>query len=227
MGDPLNLSSLDDGQVNGYCRHRASTEAIVFLEACRSTSICGPDATMLRPDPIYFLDRLDLLWATDWFPRELVSPELRLTFVDQNTYTVNLNLWKNVISSLFERETHEDWVHLQHEAEIISKFEGWAFCISEEDEAKIPEFIAIRLKLPKEIFSSAMAGDMEQGNQKVGRPSLDKARAEFARMKYDKGNRSWTQLANHLERTTGERPSPKTMRDWISQYLSLNPPGEN
>ncbi len=227
-GDPYSLvdSKLSNIEINRFCTNLAYRQAANFLTDCQSTVMCGFDGTLLKPDASLILDRIDWWWDIDWFPQELKISELRFFFVDPDGFVVSLSHWENIYSEVLQKRNPDDWPTYEFCAKAASKFEGWALCISEDDYASIPDFIVDRLQLPASVLTEDMEELGVQGRQKNkgGRPPLNKAKAAFADMGYEKGDLSWEQLARRLERLTGEKPSPRTLRTWAEEKKHVPPP---
>ncbi|WP_149778406.1 hypothetical protein [Roseovarius litoreus] len=224
LGDPLGVSD-EENRKKVLHPHRMNRAHLGFLEQCESTAICGPDGTILKVDSLYFFESPVLYWTTDWFPPELIGHELYFFFLNANTFMVDLENWHSAFSDLFREFNPDDWPYLNHTAEMISHFQGWAFCISEEDDAQMLEYIIKSYELPPELLDKVTSENTpDRKGRTIGRPPLEKAKAAFAEMGFKKGNRSWEELARHLERKTGQKPAPKTMRSWVSDAKAKQPP---
>ncbi len=230
-GDPYSLvdSKLSKLEINRFCTNLANREAAIFLTDCQSTVVCGFDGTVLKLDTTFILHRMDWRWDADWFPQELKFSSLRFFFVDPEGFTISLSHWEKTYSEVLKKRVPDDWAFLQYCAKAALNFEGWALCISEEDYASIPDFIVERLQLPASVLTEDMAELGVKGRQKNkgGRPPLNKAKAAFSDMAFEKGTLSWEQLARRLERMTGEKPSPRTLRTWAEEKKHVPPPREN
>jgi len=116
---------------------------------------------------------------------------------------------------------------MQRKVNILSRFDGWAICISENDDERIPSYIVERLRLPPTVLEGIASDTSTDGKRRgPGRPPLKKAKAAYAAMGFTQGNLSREQVARLLETRTGEKPSAKTMRDW-EREAGIAPPGEN
>lgn len=93
-------------------------------------------------------------------------------------------------------------------APLLNHFAGWAICVDEATYlGEWQEYLSGR----KQVYS---AMQIQKSNKGAGRPRLDAARAAFAAMDFEKGALSWEALARKIERETGDKPSPKSLRTW-------------
>lgn len=168
------------------------------------------------------------MWRAEWFPDDLKFNELRFLFIDTEKFVVTAEHWSHLFSKIWKENSYEDWARLQNISNTIKKFEGWAVCISEEDEDRSASFLTGFLGLPSRILEDAssdtVANDKRQG---PGRAGLRKAKAAYAEMGNNRGELSREQAARLLESRTGEKPSAKTMRDWEQNQTEVTPPREN
>jgi hypothetical protein len=223
-GDPLGLKELESIEISRICTNRLHWEFVTFLSNCESLNICGLNGVALHIDSNKFLNGAEDCWSADWFPDELKHNDLRFFFVDTERYVISIEHWNTIFSTLWQEKVHEDWLYLQYEAETISQFEGWALCISEEDERHISAYITERYRLPVELLEEQSDENKAGGKRgQMGRPPMLKAKAAYAKMNFDRGELSREQLARRLESLTGEKPSPRTTRDWEGKAANLSP----
>lgn len=220
-GDPFGLKGKSQRQINGICTYLTGRELSFYLSNCSSTSICEVDGTVLKIDKLIFLCRTDLYWTDDWYPPRVKHNHTRFFFVRPEVFTISLAFWENTLSELLEANINDDWDLYNTRAEQVERFEGWALCVKDEDEASIPTYILDRFELPESLLAESNL------SSKGGRPPLSKAKAKFEELGYEKGSKSWEQIARMLERQTGEKPSPKTLRDWRKAGTSNLSPEEN
>jgi hypothetical protein len=228
-GDPLSVGSYGAEGINfnRYCTNLAYRHSANFLTDCQSTAMCGFDGTLLQPDSLGILQRIDSYWDLDWFRQELIFSDIRFFFVDPDYFTITLGHWEKIYSEIFELNVRDDWFDYQFCANSASNFEGWALCISEKDNESVPDYIVEQFGLPSAVLNKDMEELGIQGRHKGGgRPPLSKAKAEFSNMNFDKGDRSWEQLSRLLEQKTGEKPSPRTLRTWMEEGRRDLPPRE-
>jgi hypothetical protein len=226
--DPLKLSEMDQLDISRYCMNFSYSHIGIFLGQCESLSICGFDGTLLNIDDLYFLANADDMWRAEWFPDDLKFNELRHLFIDTGKFVVTAEHWSHLFSKIWKENNYEDWAHLQNISNTIKKFEGWAVCISEEDEDRSASFLAAFLGLPSRILEDALSnGVAYDKRQGPGRAGLRKAKAAYAEMGNNRGDLSREQMARKLESLTGEKPSAKTMRDWEQNQTEVTPPREN
>ena len=215
----VSVGTIEDKGVSHRLREVFSA-AQSFLSDADELYLCGPDGTLLRFDKNHLLDRTRdrNLYDADWFPDHLKNHVDGYFFLNTDTYTVSLDFWGKELEPLLRENSISLWCDISRSARVMTQFENWALCLNEGQVQQIPDYIVDYLNLPEGFL----------GNQnKGGRPPLSKARAEFAKLGYTKGDRSWEQMALYLERKTGEKPSHKTMRDWQKTKTRTVSPEDN
>lgn len=96
---------------------------------------------------------------------------------------------------------------------VLENFGGWALCVDEHTyDMDWPA-----CQLPKDQAQS-LSLDAESVVTR-GRPRMEKAWVAFKAMGFEKGVESWEQIAQRIERDTGEKPSHKSLRNWRNEYL--------
>ncbi|MFK8035418.1 MAG: hypothetical protein AB8B94_14855 [Hyphomicrobiales bacterium] len=97
---------------------------------------------------------------------------------------------------------------------ILENFAGWAVCLHKETyHGAWGEYLHGKKELFPDDEDASIASQ-------IGRPRLTAERAAFAAMDFDKGDLSWEQVARKIEKTTGHKPTAKTLRNWREEHLS-------
>lgn len=103
-----------------------------------------------------------------------------------------------------------------HVKPLLNNYAGWAICLDEVTYADTwPDYLAGRV-------SFYPSDDTDGSASQLGRPRMAAAHAAFAAIDFDKGDLTWLQLADRIERETGERPSPKAFRNWRDEAGKTN-----
>jgi hypothetical protein len=139
-------------------------------------------------------------------------------FINHETYTISLELYRFLLtldveaqSSVLNDEAHD-------KAILLEKFEGMALCVpSSFVDKNWGTFWVNKGQREIDRWDEFGCEIIDTTTSRRGRPSLRKAQQAFAAMGYDKGDLSWGQLQQKIAIQTGERPSPKTFRDWIKK----------
>jgi hypothetical protein len=224
--DKRGLSEKTSIELNDYCTRLSVNRLKWYLDYCRSTSMCSPLGVLLTPDKLrFFCDTTDY-WGQHWFPKEYRTLDMIYMYIETETFTVTASFWNNVLSGLVRKNMPDDWPIFELESQTIAKFEGWSICISDDDYLKIKDFIVEDLDLNRNVLSDLLGTEVSTNHRSTGRPPLKKARDEFALLGYDKGKRSWEQMAQYLEKRTGEKPAPKTLRTWAADGQPAYPPSK-
>lgn len=91
---------------------------------------------------------------------------------------------------------------------LLRNYGGWTICLDDATYADAwPDYLAGKV-------SFYPADELDGTTSQIGRPRMAAAHAEFAAMDFDKGGLSWSELADRIEQKCGERPCPKTFRNW-------------
>ena len=140
-----------------------------------------------------------------------------LLFLDQSSFSINFDLYNHILDSSENFENHVDLEEAKLISKVLKAFEGMALCIPES--------------LINEGWDKYWNGKAERAlknwhgrhdkleprkNLGRGRKPLLRARSSFAAMGYDKGDLSWEAVSRKIFIETGEKPAPKTLRDWAA-----------
>lgn len=222
-GDPFALAGKDRRTLNKTASNFRMRMFRIYLSTCENLTICSTDGTILEVEAMTILESPHDYWSTDWFPDYLKISDYEFFFIERETGIITLKHWRDDLSEVMKAGVRDDWIVLQHLSQILSKFEGWAVCVTKEEADTMQAFIVRYLRLPATVWIEVDGeSGSTQGVKRIGRPPLAKARAEFEKMGFEKGNMSWEQISRYLERETGEKPSPKTLRTWASE-ASIDP----
>lgn len=94
---------------------------------------------------------------------------------------------------------------------LLRNYGGWAICLDDVTYANAwPDYLAGKV-------SFYPSDNIDGSASQIGRPRMAAAHAAFEAMDFDKGDLTWLQLVERIERETGERPSPKAFRNWREQ----------
>ena len=103
---------------------------------------------------------------------------------------------------------------------ILDHFTGWAICLDDATyQGEWMEYLHRR----KELFPD----DEEEASVSTqGRPRMKEAYAAFEAMGFDKRELSWEQVGRKIEQVCGDKPSPKTLRNWREEHLDRSDAGD-
>ncbi|CUK17338.1 hypothetical protein RUE5091_04105 [Ruegeria denitrificans] len=186
----------------------------LFLIGTDRFHLCSPSGEKLVGSNL-FLELLDLNYEAEEFSKFTKHNfGCQWFFLEYPTYLISTKNWDRFSKDFLIENNLIDPGYVLPIAERVRSFEGWSLCVVEDD---IP-------KTAQDCLSLVEFNREKRLTSKRGRPSLEKARAAFAAMGNNKGSLSWTQVQNRLENQTGQRPSPKTLRDW--RDAASNPRGK-
>lgn len=93
-------------------------------------------------------------------------------------------------------------------APILENYAGWAICLDDATyNGEWQEYLTGRKQFYQKHEDSVTIAAR-------GRPKMINAQAAFEAMDFAKGDLSWEQVSRKIERETGEKPSPKALRNW-------------
>lgn len=196
-----------------------------FLHGCETFTATSEDGVSLRIDPKIFLKETASIFLNREYEQlgalgalgAIKDNVFCFLFVHHSLFFVSVSLWdevfqrrvKRIKTELFKLQNKDN--DFFDEIEIIAKkiqsFEGWSLSISNEEATSALGSILEHYPF-KEVFEGR------------GRKSLVKAREYWQyEMEFDKGDKSWGQVANLIKNKTKEKPSPKSLRDWRESPL--------
>ena len=182
---------------------------LTLLEAGNHFLLVSSEGRVLRGSSLFleYLDTPDESPLKQEFKAKTGLPWL---FLEYPTYLISLEQWDRFSRNFLLENDLIDENFVLTTAERVRPFQGWSLCLERK---RAPRNAQECLELASIHIDRATA-------KKLGRPRMEKAFTAFAAMGFEKGNLSWVQLQDRIEKQTGERPSPKTFRDWIAKQHS-------
>jgi len=182
---------------------------LTLLKAGNHLILVSPDGRELRGSKLFleFLDFPDEHPLTQEFEAKTGSTWL---FLEYPTYLISLKQWDNFGRKFVLENGLIDESYVLPTAECVRAFQGWSLCVE-------------RTEVPRNAQECVELVSIHRERVRIknlGRPRMEKAFSAFAALGFEKGNLSWAQLQDKIEKQTGERPSPKTFRDWIAKHQS-------
>lgn len=176
----------------------------LMVLSLESVSIVSPNGLELKGSPLFF-EMLNIHPdAAEFFDFLNINSNSKYYFFQRPTFLISLNNWDERTKDFLTSNSLDDLSHLEAIAEGIRPFEGWSLCLEEES---VPSTIEDCLEIAK-------VSNERKTNASRGRPPLELARKAWESMGFEKGELTWRQVQDLIERQSGQRPKPKTLRDW-------------
>ena len=196
------------------------TEALVWFIVRGQSEIflTSPTGTILRGSQL-FLEKAEFnsdQSVHDEFHRH--NNDVRWLFFDHPHLLLSLECWDRFAKEFLIENGMVSAEYVLPIAEMVRPFVGWSVCFHR---SALPGNIGECLEL------SRLGVQLEPTEARPGRKRMKEARRVWMQMGFDRGALSWSQLQDRIERQTGERPSPRALRDWAEEGLADTTGKEN